>query len=231
MDTRRLNDHTPEISGLAGVLWDMDGTLIDSEPLWLATEIAMLDRYGIELGDEARTRLVGSGLWDAAEYFRELGVPMAADDIVAEWVRGVSAGLADGEPAWRPGAVELLASLAEAGIPSAMVTMSVRSLAEQVVALLPEGLFSAIIGGDEVAHPKPHPDPYLRGAAALGVPIEACLAFEDSNTGLRSAWASGAVAIGVPNLIDLGATPSHALWPTLHGLTADELRRRFDALR
>ena len=75
--------------------------------------------------------------------------------------------------------------------------MSTRSLADAVVAMLPQGTFQAIIAGDEVEHEKPHPDPYLRGAAALGIPTSACLAFEDSPTGLTSAHASGAVAIGV----------------------------------
>jgi len=217
--------------GLAGVLWDMDGTLIDSEPLWLEAEHAMLARFGIELTAETRDRLVGIGLWDAAEGFRRLGVPMSADDIVAEWVDGVSRGLAEVGPRWRPGARELLLSLRDAGIPCAVVTMSVRSLAEQVLGLLPEGVFAAVVAGDEVAHAKPHPDPYLRGAAAIGVPIERCLAIEDSPTGLRSAHASGAVAVGVPNLVPLDDAPAHALWTTLGGLDAARLRARFEALR
>lgn len=216
---------------LAAVLWDMDGTLIDSEPLWLAAELAILERYGLRLTPEVRDALIGSGLWDAAELFRELGVPMRADDIVAEWVEHVGAGLRQGEPHWRPGALQLLASLSDAGVPCALVTMSVRSLAEQVVELLPPGTFTAIVAGDEVDQPKPHPEPYLRGAAALGLPIEACIALEDSPTGLRAAAASGAVAIGVPNLIPLEGAEAHALWSTLRGLDAAALRAHFGVLR
>ncbi|MGK0720789.1 HAD family hydrolase [Leucobacter sp. W1478] len=216
---------------LAAVLWDMDGTLIDSEPLWLEAELAILERYGIPMTIEIRNRLIGSGLWDAAELFRELGVNLSADDIVAEWVAHVGDGLRRTEPDWRPGATELLASLAAAGIPCALVTMSVRSLAEQVAGLLPAGTFAAIVGGDEVDHAKPHPEPYHRGAAALGVPIEQCLALEDSPTGLRSATSSGAVAIGVPNLVSLDGSHAHALWTTLQGSDAQVLRREFAALR
>lgn len=216
---------------LSAVLWDMDGTLVDSEPLWLAAEHAMLGRYGISMDEETRLRLVGSGLTAAAEHFRELGVPMSADEIVAEWVERVGAGLDRGEVAWRPGARELLSSLREAGIPSAVVTMSLRPLAERVVAQLPEGTFAAIVPGDEVAHEKPHPDPYLRGARALGVPIEHCLAIEDSPTGLASAWSAGAVAVGVPNLIDLRGSSAHQLWPTLEGLDAATVAERFAGLR
>ncbi len=216
---------------LAAVLWDMDGTLIDSEPMWLRAELAMLERYGIEMSEETHDRLIGSGLWDAAELFRELGVEMTADEIVAEWVANVGADLEQEGADWRPGAVELLASLAEAGIPSALVTMSVRSLAEQVVRLLPPGTFTAIVAGDDVARAKPHPEPYLRGAEVLGVPIERCLVLEDSPTGLRSAAASGAVAIGVPNLLPLGGAPAHALWAGLDGVDAALVGRQFDVLR
>jgi len=218
-------------SALSAVLWDMDGTLIDSEPLWLEAEQRMLHRYGLEMSPETSKLMVGSGLWDAAEHFRELGVPMSADDIVAEWVAGVSDGMDRGEVTWRPGARELLASLRAAGVPSALVTMSVRSLAERVAALLPDDTFAAIVAGDEVQRPKPHPEPYLRGAAALGVPIAGCLAIEDSPTGLRSAAASGAVAIGVVNLVDLSAAPADEIWETLEGVDAAALAARFDRLR
>lgn len=216
---------------LAAVLWDMDGTLIDSEPLWIKAELAMLERYGLSMSEETHRRMIGSGLWDAAAHFQDLGVPLGADAIVAEWVAGVQQGLRETEPQWRPGARELLASLRDSGVPCALVTMSVRSLADQVVSLLPEGTFRAIVAGDEVAHEKPHPDPYLRGAAALGVPIDSCLAFEDSPTGLRSAFASGAVAIGLPNVVPLDEAPSHALLGSLTGLDTAQLREVFVQLR
>nr|WP_279550597.1 HAD family phosphatase [Leucobacter weissii] len=212
-------------------MWDMDGTLIDSEPLWLEAELEMLRRYGVEMTPDTHRRLIGSGLWEAAEHFRELGVPLSADDIVAEWVRGVSEGAAQQGLSWRPGARELLASLAAHGITSVLVTMSVRSFAEQVTSELPANSFAAIVAGDEVRHPKPHPEPYLLGARAAGAPIERCLAIEDSPTGLRAAVASGAVAIGVPNLIGLEGERAHGIWDSLLGVDAAGLRDRFSALR
>lgn len=215
----------------AAVLWDMDGTVIDSEPLWLEAELSMLARYDIELTAEVRDRLVGSGLRAAAGEFQRLGVPLGVDEIIAEWQAGVIAGLRAEGPRWRPGAVELLESLAAAGIPSGLVTMAVRPIADAVVALLPDGLFRDIVAGDEVAFEKPDPDPYLRGAALLGVPIERCLAIEDSVTGLAAAHSSGAVAIGVPNLLDLSDATAHEIWPTLAGVDADRLSERFRALR
>lgn len=216
---------------LAAVLWDMDGTLIDSEPLWLEAELAMLKRFNIEMTPAVHDSLIGSGLWDAAEMFRELGVNMPADDIVAEWVAGVTKGLQTGPLGWRPGARELLESLRVAGVPCALVTMSVRSLAEQVVAQLPQGSFAAIVAGDEVQHEKPHPEPYLRGAAALGVETVDCIALEDSPTGVRSAVAAGTVAIGIEYLVSLTDVPAHVLTSDLNGVDASRLQQLFIELR
>lgn len=215
----------------AAVLWDMDGTLIDSEPLWLKSELSMLDRYGISLPDATRDALVGSGLQAAAGLFQDLGVPLSRDEIISEWASSVIDGLRTVGAEWRPGSTQLLASLVKAGIPCALVTMAVRSIADAVVATLPAGSFNVIVAGDEVAHEKPHPDPYLRGASLLGVDISECLALEDSPTGLGSAHASGAVAIGIPNLVDLSLAPAHELWLTLENMDADSLAERFAAHR
>ena len=225
-----LSERTPDARP-AAVLWDMDGTLIDSEPLWLDAELSMLGRYGIELTSEISDSLVGSGLRAAASRFQELGVPLGIDEIISEWTTKVIAGLAESAPLWRPGAVELLQSLRAAGIPSALVTMAVREIADAVVALLPGELFVAVLGGDEVEHEKPHADPYLRGANLIGVEITECVALEDSITGVHSAHAAGAIAIGIPNLLDLSNAPAHEIWPTLEGVDADRLTARYLALR
>lgn len=214
---------------LGAVLWDMDGTVIDTEPLWLRAERAMLARYGIDMTDSISEALVGTGLRAGAELFQSLGVPMDVDAIVAEWVRGVAQAMDEAPPAWRPGAVALLESLRRASIPCVLVTMSLRVLAEQVVAKLPEATFTGIIAGDEVEFEKPHPDPYLRGAASIGVPIQNCLAIEDSIPGLTSAASSGAVAVGVPHLVPLDAAPAHVRVPTLAGLTATDMLAIFAA--
>ena len=101
---------------LAAVLWDMDGTLIDSEPLWIEVELAMLRRYGLEMSAETHERMIGSGLWEAAEHFRELGVPLSADEIVAEWVESVERGIAETEPRVKLIALGLLALIVAAVI-------------------------------------------------------------------------------------------------------------------
>ena len=218
----------PALRTPAAVLWDMDGTLIDSEPLWLEAELRMLRRYDIELTEQVRDSLIGSGLRAAAATFQGLGVPLTIEEIIAEWTASVIAGLRSEGPQWRPGAIELLASLRDAGIPFGLVTMAVREIADAVLALLPDELrFAAVLGGDEVAHEKPHPEPYLRGAELLDVSITECVALEDSLTGVRAARASGAVTFGIPNLLNIDAAPAHEHWPTLAGVDADILSERF----
>ena len=201
---------TAEIPGRpAAALWDMDGTIIDSEPLWIAAEIAMLSRYGLSFPAGLEEELVGAGLAAAAARFQELGVPLGIDEIIAEWSGSLVAALAVETPRWMPGAVELLAEFRALGVPNVLVTMSFRRIADAVVALLPPGTFSAVVAGDEVAHEKPHPDPYLRGALAVGTTADRCIAFEDSRPGITSAVAAGATVVATPGLIPLEAGLAH----------------------
>lgn len=204
----------------AAALWDMDGTIIDSEPLWIEAELAMLRRYGLSFPEGMETELVGLGLRAAAAHFQDFGVPLSADEIIDEWSEALIAGLARTRPSWVAGAPELLAGFRELGIPNVLVTMSVRRIADAVVALLPEGTFAAIVAGDEVEHEKPHPDPYLRGAAAVGVSPTDCVAFEDSRPGAAAAVAAGAVTIAVPGIVPLPADAAHVVRESLVGLDA-----------
>ena len=121
----------------AAVLWDLDGTIIDSEPLWLNTEQQMLARYGLKLTDEIVEKMVGIDLRDGAQLFQRLGVPLTVSEIIGEWVTGVNEQLLRGEAAWRPGARELLAEVRAAGVKNALVTMSTFAIAQRVTDLLP----------------------------------------------------------------------------------------------
>jgi spore germination protein YaaH len=121
---------------------------------------------------------------------------------------------------WRPGARELLASLAKAGVPTALVTMSWRRFAEAVVDALPPNSFTVVITGDEVTQGKPHPEPYLAAAAALGVHPHDCVAIEDSPTGVRSAVAAGCRTYAVPNVVDVPPGPGFTV---IHSLTELDL--------
>lgn len=203
----------------------MDGTLVDSEEYWIATEIAMAARAGGNWTHEDGIQLIGSSLTHSARILRErTGVPGSDDEIVDEMVRGVMELMREHGVIWRPGARELLITLREAEVPLALVTMSYRNLAETIAAELPDGTFHTIITGDEVTNGKPHPEPYLLAAAAIGVDITACIGIEDSPIGLTAVEASGARAIGVPCLAEIPAVPGRNRVRSLEELTLADLR-------
>lgn len=210
----------------AAVLFDMDGTLIDSEPAWMAAEARLAAEFGIEWTPDDAESLVGIDLWDGARSFIARGVTMDADAIVARLVDEVIADLGDDLPA-RPGAIELLRQLREEGVPVALVTMSTRALVDRVEAAFAAALgatpFDATIAGDECEQGKPHPEPYLRGAALLGVDAADAVAIEDSFTGVASALAAGITTIGVPHAVDVSRVPGVVHWPTLAGRTPADL--------
>ena len=192
-----------------GVLWDMDGTLVDTEPYWFAAEYELVAEFGGTWSNEHAHLLVGSDLLDGAAYIQRHGpVPLDVHEIVARLEAGVARRTATSIP-WRPGARELLAALHDAGVPSALVTMAWRGSAQPVLDALPSGWMRASVTGDEVpsGRGKPHPDPYLHGAAMLGLDPECCVAIEDSPTGAAAALAAGCVTIGVPNAVELAGRP------------------------
>lgn len=193
----------------------MDGTLVDTERYWMAAEEELVESFGGRWTHEDALGLVGSGLWEAARVFQAAGVDLDADTIVQRLTRRVKEQLVEHGVPWRPGARELLEALREASVPTALVTMSIRTMADDVVNAIPFHAFDAIVTGDSVEHAKPHPEPYLAAADALGVDVRDCVAIEDSPAGLTSAWSAGAVAVGVPNLLSLDEAPAHVLWSTL----------------
>ena len=184
---------------VAAVLWDMDGTLVDTEPYWVEAEYALAARHGGAWSQEHALNLVGNDLIESGRYIREhMGIDVEPSLIVEELLDGVIASVERSVP-WRPGAVDLLASLNDQRVPCALVTMSYRRFVAPILAALPDQTFAEVITGDAVLHGKPHPEPYLKAARGLGVDPADCLAIEDSNTGARSAEAAGCRVLVVPN--------------------------------
>ncbi|MCL8025856.1 HAD family hydrolase [Nocardioides bruguierae] len=179
------------------VLWDMDGTLVDTEPYWIATEFAMAEKYGSTWSHEQALGLVGNELLVSGAAIKEqMGLQQSPAEIVEELLDGVVARVQESVP-WRPGARELLTALGEDEVPCALVTMSYQRFVDPILAHLPAGTFAAVVTGDRVTHGKPHPEPYLVAAEQLGVAPEDCLAVEDSGTGARSAVAAGCTVLVV----------------------------------
>ena len=203
----------------AAVLWDMDGTLVDTEPYWIAAEHRLVDAHGGTWSEEHALALVGQDLLVSAGYIREHGgVDLEPEAVVSLLLADVVAQVRQEIP-WRPGARELLAALREAGVPCALVTMSWTRLADAVVDALPAGSFAAVVTGDAVARGKPHPEPYLTAAARLGVATVDCVAIEDSPTGTASAEAAGCRVVVVPHIVAVAAGPGRTLLPSLLGVT------------
>lgn len=208
----------------------MDGTLVDTEPYWLAAERALVESFGGTWSERDGFALVGAGLKHTAGALKDKGVDLTHDDII-DRLTGQVLDQAKTVMPWRPGAVELLRALHDKGIPMALVTMSMRPLAEYVATGLDFAPFQAIVTGGDVANAKPHPEPYLRAAELLQVKAGDCVAIEDSVPGLTSATASGAVTIGVPAHVLLPPSESYTLWPTLTGRTLKDLADVFTAER
>jgi beta-phosphoglucomutase-like phosphatase (HAD superfamily) len=209
----------------AAVLWDMDGTLVDTEPYWMACEFELVERHGGTWTSADAHSIVGYDLIDAGHEIRTRGGVDMEPAAIASWLlEGVIAKVAQRLP-WRPGAPELLAECVAAGIPCAMVTMSWRRLADAVIGASPPGSFAASVTGDEVTNGKPDPEPYLAAAAALGVDPQACVAIEDSPTGVASAMAAGCVTLGVPHVVPVPAVAGLTVVESLAGVDLAALRR------
>jgi HAD superfamily hydrolase (TIGR01509 family) len=211
------------IDSYAAVLWDMDGTLVDTEPYWTVAELALAERYGGTWSAERSLEVVGFDLLDAARHMRTgMGIDVDPETIVDEMLDDVIGQVEHAVP-WRPGARELLASLRGAGVPCALVTMSYTRFVKPILEGLPPGTFDVVVTGDTVAKGKPHPEPYLAAARDLDVLAGECLAIEDSDTGATSAAAAGCTVLCAPLHVEVPAGPRRVFTDSLAGLTASSL--------
>jgi HAD superfamily hydrolase (TIGR01509 family) len=207
----------------AAVLWDMDGTLVDTEPYWIASEFDLAEKYGGRWTREDALTLVGHDLLVAGRYIREhMGLDLTPEQIVDELLDGVVARVRRNVP-WRPGAVELLATLRAAQIPCGLVTMSYQRFVAPILEHLPPGTFRVVVTGDTIDQGKPHPEPYLTAAAALGVAPSDCVAIEDSTTGVMSAEAAGCRVLVIPNHVTPAPGFRRVFRDTLTGMGIDDL--------
>ncbi|SHJ93858.1 haloacid dehalogenase superfamily, subfamily IA, variant 3 with third motif having DD or ED/haloacid dehalogenase superfamily, subfamily IA, variant 1 with third motif having Dx(3-4)D or Dx(3-4)E [Pseudonocardia thermophila] len=215
----------------AAVLWDMDGTLVDSEKVWTISLQDTARKLGGELSAAAREAMVGSNMARTMDLlFADLGLPPDPDHQAetAAYLSARTAELFAEGLVWRPGAHAALTELRATGLPMALVTNTERDLTESALDVIGRHFFDVTVCGDEVPRGKPDPDPYLRAAELLGVPIEECLAVEDSPTGTRAAESAGAAVLVVPCETTVEPGPARVLRDSLHGLTPDEVRIVYD---
>jgi HAD superfamily hydrolase (TIGR01509 family) len=211
-------------SELAAVLFDMDGLLVDTEPLWFETETEVMARLGAPWTVEDQERLLGGSMEHTVGYLLAKATRPATPPEVARWMMdGMLSRAAAGRVIVRPGARELLAEVAAAGIPYALVTSSEREFAEAVI----KGTgfrFPVTVTADESAATKPAPDPYLLAAKLLGVPPEQCVALEDSPNGVTSATTAGCRVIAIPSLLPIPPAQGRLVVPSLSDIDVETLR-------
>ncbi len=188
------------MSELQAVLFDMDGLLVDSEPLWLEVETAIMARLGSTWGPADQAHLIGGSLPKSTAYMQGRAARPVAPDVIAQWLTQGMAGLIrERGVRLMPGAAALLAGIESAGIPFALVTSAEREIMAATLDSI--GVhFPATVCAADVTRKKPDPEPYLRAAALLGAAPGRCVALEDSPPGLAAAHAAGCAVIAVPSV-------------------------------
>jgi len=221
-------------AGPDAVLWDMDGTLVDSEKLWTTSLHDTARWLGGALSPAAREAVVGGDMpRTLATLFDDLGLPHDAERMAAaeRFLNDRTAELFGGGLSWRPGAQEALRLLDHLGWPTALVTNTERALTEAALDSIGREHFAVSVCADEVPFGKPDPDLYLRAAELLGVAPARCLAIEDSPSGALAAQRAGAAVLVVPCDVPVPGGPGRVLRPSLVGLTRADLQASYAAAR
>ncbi|MEU6426616.1 HAD family phosphatase [Microbispora sp. NPDC046973] len=208
----------------AAVLFDMDGTLVDTEDLWWDACVEVADGLGSPLGEADREALFGLSVEDAALHITAAldttggpGAPAVETMLTDAFTRRLENGVTT-----LPGAVALLEALRAAGIPAGLVSASPRPVVDLVLETVGGHRFRLSVAAGDSARNKPAPDPYLAAAARLGVDPAACVAVEDSPTGVASARSAGCAVIVVGSS---GAVSGVTAVPTLESVDLPLLRR------
>jgi HAD superfamily hydrolase (TIGR01509 family) len=214
----------------SAVLFDMDGTLVETEETWGEALAALARRHGGEVSPAARAATVGTSMPVALGIlYADLGVPAGDEQLVADtlWVEDLMVELLAADLDWQPGARELLAEVRSAGVPTALVTTTPRRLADPLIERMAADLgampFDVTVCGDEVPATKPDPAPYRQAMAALEVDPAGCVVIEDSPAGASAGLAAGAAVLGVPSLQPIPPAPGLVLRDTLSGVGLTEL--------
>jgi HAD superfamily hydrolase (TIGR01509 family) len=212
----------------AAVLWDLDGTLLDSEKLWDIPLYEFTEKLGGQLSTETRHSMVGTNvLVTMYLLYKEVGITDPSEEQLtdgAAWIERRMAEVFRQDLPWRPGAEDALATVRAAGLPMALVTSTERVLTEIALDTIGRSLFDVTVCGDEVdGLNKPLPEPYLKACRLLDVDPTACVAIEDSPTGVASGVAAGATVLVVPCEVPVEPGERRVFRESLVGLTVADL--------
>jgi HAD superfamily hydrolase (TIGR01509 family) len=215
---------TRNVAELKAVLWDHDGTIVDTEPYWIESELELAAQFGAAWTEEDAVSVVGSPMAESARQMRAAGVDMEIDAIIDHLCARVVELIDEKGIRWLPGVTDLFNEIAEAGIRCAIVSNAWRSVVEKTAAALPPGVVEYTLTGDEMKFAKPDPWPYRTAAEALGVPVENTIAIEDSVSGTLSAEAAGMPVLVVPSVADVPEAPGRSRATSLADVNLDTLR-------
>jgi HAD superfamily hydrolase (TIGR01509 family) len=217
--------------GLQAVLFDMDGILVDTEPLWYAAEQGVMARLGGSWTADDQRALVGGSMAITVAYLLGRAKRPAPPAVVARWLTDSMADLIQGSPLpVMPGARELVAQVAVADLPYGLVTSSEREIMDAVLARFGLSFPVAVCAGD-VSHCKPDPEGYLLAAAKLAVDPRCCVVIEDSPNGIAAAEAAGCLVVAVPGVVPVPPAPHRLVVRSLGELSLSRLRAEFAMLR
>lgn len=187
---------------LKAILWDHDGTLVETEPYWIEAELELTGKFNVSWTEADALNCVGNPMLETGRLLKKAGVPMEPHEIVDWLVDRVDQLMDEKGILWMPGVQELFAECAEQNIPCAIVSNAWRKVVEKTAAGLPQDVIKFMITGDEMIVAKPDPWPFAHAAEVLGVAPENCIAIEDSLPGTLSAEAAG-----IPVLVVRGHAP------------------------
>jgi HAD superfamily hydrolase (TIGR01509 family) len=208
---------------MSAILFDMDGTLIDSEPLWFSAEVQVMAEIGAIWKQSDQINCLGGPMERTERYMQERTGNIKPFGYFSERLDLVMEDKLANELTFMPNALELTADCIAAGIPLALVTASTGRQMRSVLTKFPSNTFRATISRDDVAKSKPFPDPYLLAAKTLGVDISKCLVFEDSLTGVESGLSAGAQVIGIPHLVEMKPHSSLRLINSLADINLEQI--------
>jgi HAD superfamily hydrolase (TIGR01509 family) len=204
------------------IFFDMDGTLVDTEPYWLKAETSLMAQFGHVWTLEDQKHCLGGPLPRVGAYMFELAKSESPEFFVRELVDRVESQFVAGLN-FMPGARELMQEIHAAGIPMGLVSASPRNLVDATLKSLDRDYFVVSISSNEVSESKPNPESYLRAATALGVEIGDCLILEDSRPGIAAAQASGALVLAIPHLVDVAEHPRTLIVDSLVDLKLEDV--------
>jgi HAD superfamily hydrolase (TIGR01509 family) len=221
----------PPSGGLQAVLFDMDGVLVDSEPLWFQAETTVMARLGGSWGEGDQHALLGGSMDVTVAYLLDRGTRQVEPAVVANWLTARMAELlASGPLPVMPGAQELVTEVCAAGLPYGLVTSSEREIMEAVLARFSPG-FPVTVCAEDVARCKPDPEGYLLAAEKLSVDPRACVVIEDSRNGVAAAGAAGCVVVAVPGAVPIPPAPGRFVVSSLAGLSLTWLQSQYARIR